>query len=226
MKKKLLIIAPHPDDEVLGCGGTIKKKISQGHEVSVLIATNANKSMPERYTLDKLDKIRQAALNAHDLLGIHETIFEDFPAPMLDQHPLSKMAESIHNIISDKKYDTVYVPHRGDIHNDHKVIFDATLVACRPVGDYSVRKILAYETLSETEWAHPYASDAFIPTVFETLSKEAFQLKLNAMERYDSQLRSFPASRSLEALEALAKYRGSTINVERAEAFMLIREIH
>lgn len=222
---KILVIAPHPDDEILGVGGTMRKKIEEGHEVSVLVATNANKSLPERYTLDKLKAIREAAKRAHEYMGVKETIFEDFPAPMLDQYPISTMAEAIHKIVRAGEYDTIYVPHRGDIHNDHKAIFDASLVACRPVGTYFVKKIMAYETLSETEWAHPYASDTFVPTQFEIIPKETFAYKLKAMEFYDSQLRAFPASRSLESLEALAKYRGCTIQVERAEAFMIIREI-
>jgi len=225
MKNKILVIAPHPDDEILGVGGTMKKKIDEGHEVSVLVATNANKSLPEIFTIEKLEKIRAAAVKSHQYLGVKETLFEDFPAPMLDQYPLYKMAGAIHEVVKRGNYDTVYVPHRGDIHNDHKSIFDAALVACRPVGTYSVKRILAYETLSETEWAHPYSSDTFVPTVFEIIPVETFNQKLRAMEFYDSQLREFPASRSLESLEALAKFRGSTIHVDRAEAFMLIRDI-
>ena len=225
MKNKILVVAPHADDEVLGVGGTIRKKVNEGHEVSVIIMTNANKSIPERYTLEKLHKIRAVAVKANEILGVKEVLFEDFPAPVLDQFPAYKIAEALHLLLKKNEYDTIYVPHRGDIHNDHKVIFDAALVAARPVGNYFVKNIYAYETLSETEWAHPYASEVFVPTVFEKIEIDDFEIKLKAMECYDSQVRPFPASRSLESLEALAKYRGCTIQTERAEAFMLIRSI-
>jgi LmbE family N-acetylglucosaminyl deacetylase len=159
-------------------------------------------------------------------LGVKEVLFEDFPAPALDQYPAHKMAEAIAKIIRNIKPETIYIPFRGDIHNDHKAIFDACMVAARPVGmDYPVKKIFAYETMSETEWAYPFAGESFVPNKYEILSKEHFDRKLKAMEKYKSQLRSFPNPRSLEALEALAKYRGSTVSAERAEAFMVIRDI-
>ena len=123
------------------------------------------------------------------------------------------------------KFDMVFVPHRGDIHKDHKAVFDAVLVACRPLNNCPVKKIYAYETLSETEWGAPYASDVFIPNVFITLSEEEFQSKCDALAFFVSQMKSFPASRSVESIEALAMYRGSTVTSSRAEAFMLIREI-
>lgn len=224
--KNILVIAPHPDDEILGCGGTIRKKIKNGCNVIIIIMTNANKSIPERYTLDKLHIIREEAKSAHEILGIKETIFKDFPAPMLDQFPIYLIAETINAVLNEKEIDTVYLPHRGDIHNDHKVIFDAAMVACRPISNYCVKNIYAYETLSETEWAHPFASDVFIPTYYETLEYEMLHSKCKAMKCYSSQLRQFPSSRSIIAIEALAKYRGSAVSSELAEAFMIIRMIN
>ncbi|MBK8819919.1 MAG: PIG-L family deacetylase [Saprospiraceae bacterium] len=225
MRNKILIIAPHPDDEVLGCGGTIFKKVKEGNEVFVAILTNASKTDPLKYTEDKLINVRNEAKKSCDYLGVKKIFFEDFPAPALDQYPGYKMAESISKILNETKADTLYIPFRGDIHNDHKAIFDASMVATRPVGNYSVKTIYAYETLSETEWAYPFAGETFIPTVFEKLDFSSFNAKLEAMKCYKSQLRIFPNSRSLEALEALAKFRGSTVGSERAEAFMLIRRI-
>ncbi|MCK6611982.1 MAG: PIG-L family deacetylase [Bacteroidia bacterium] len=225
MKKKILVLAPHPDDEVLGCGATIFKRIQQGDEVFVGILTNACKSDPVKYTLEKLENVRSEARTACNLLGVSEVFFEDFPAPALDQYPGFKMAEAISNLIKKVSAEILYIPFRGDIHNDHKAIFDAAMVAARPVGKYSVKTIYAYETLSETEWAYPFAGESFVPTVYEQVTIAEFQMKLQAMECYKSQLRKFPNSRSIEALEALAKFRGATVGAERAEAFALIREI-
>jgi LmbE family N-acetylglucosaminyl deacetylase len=225
MKNKVLILAPHPDDEVLGCGGTIHKLVKKGVEVFVAILTNASKTDPLKYTEEKLLNVRNEARNACGFLGVKEIFFEDFPAPALDQYPSYKMAEAISNIIKKIEPDTLYIPFRGDIHNDHKAVFDAAMVASRPVGIYSVKTIYAYETLSETEWAYPFAGEYFVPTIFETLDEESFNVKLEAMKHYKSQLRAFPNSRSIEALEALAKYRGSTVSSTRAEAFVMIRDI-
>jgi LmbE family N-acetylglucosaminyl deacetylase len=225
MKNKILVVAPHPDDEVLGCGATIYKKVKEGNEVYVAILTNASKSDPIKYTIEKVQNVRNEARLSCQILGVKDVFFEDFPAPALDQYPAYKMSESISKIIKQTQADTLYLPFRGDIHNDHKAIFDAAMVASRPVGDYSVKTIFAYETLSETEWAYPFAGESFVPNVYEKVSIEAFEKKLEAMKCYKSQLRPFPNSRSLEALEALAKFRGSTITRDRAEAFMLIRGI-
>jgi LmbE family N-acetylglucosaminyl deacetylase len=225
-KNNILVIAPHPDDEVLGCGGTIFKKSKKGNNVYVAILTNATKTDPQKYTIKKLENVRNEALRANEILGVKKVFFEDFPAPALDQFPLYKMAETILCIINEVEADTLYIPFRGDIHNDHKLIFDASMIAARPVGNYSVKRIYAYETLSETEWAYPFAGDYFVPTVFEKLEVNDFSAKLEAMKCYKSQLRVFPNSRSLEALEALAMFRGSTVTFERVEAFMLIREIN
>lgn len=225
MFKNILVVAPHADDEILGCGATIYKMVQEGHNVYVLIMTNASKSDPNIFSEKGIQCVRTEALEAHRLLGVRQTFFFDFPAPALDQYPGYIMSREVSKCISENQIDTVFIPHRGDIHKDHRMVFDSVLVACRPVGDYTVKRVYTYETLSETEWAAPYADDAFIPTVFIPCSQDGIKMKLRAMECYQSQLRRFPSSRSLEALEALAKYRGATISVERAEAFMLIRSI-
>lgn len=225
MLRNILFVAPHADDEVLGCGTTIYKMAKEGHHVYVLIMTNASKSDPSIFSPAGIQRVRKEALEAHRLLGVKQTFFFDFPAPALDQYPGYIMSREVSRCISENRIDTVFIPHRGDIHKDHRMVFDSVLVACRPIGDYTVKRVYTYETLSETEWAAPYADDAFIPAVFIPSDLEGMDMKLKAMSCYQSQLRRFPASRSLEALEALAKYRGATIGVERAEAFMLIRDI-
>lgn len=221
----ILVVAPHADDEVLGCGATIRKKAEAGAEVRVAVMTNAHAGYPERYTEEEISRVRSEALKAHGILGVTETLFRDFPAPKLDQHPVCEIAESISAILREYRVDTVYVPWKGDSHVDHKVIFSAAMVACRPTGACTVRTVLAYETLSETEWAWPLASEFFVPNYYEELSRGQFDGKLRAMECFSSQLRKYPESRSLEGLEALAKLRGVTVSTELAEAFMLIRKV-
>ncbi len=222
---RVLIIAPHADDEVLGCGATMAKACKNGDEVFVLICTNASVGAPELFSAELIKQIRNEAVIAHRLIGVKETFFLEFPAPALDQFPCYKMSNEISTIIKKIGADTVYIPHRGDCHKDHAIIHECAMVACRPLANCSVKHVYAYETLSETEWGEPIAADFFVPVKYITFSNEEFQKKLDAMNCFKSQLYPFPASRSLEAIEALAKYRGCTVSAERAEAFEVLRDI-
>ena len=219
--KNILVIAPHPDDEVLGCGGIMKRYADEGHHIFSLIVSRGT---PKLYSDERIKNVREEARNAHQVLGVKETVFFDFPAPELDTISSSEISRAIADVIKKLDIQTVFLPHRGDIHHDHRVVFNAGLVACRPVGQYSVNEIYAYETLSETEWAAPFADDAFIPTKFVNIT-EQMNFKLEAMKCFRSQLKPFPNARSLETIEALAKFRGATVGFERAEGFMLIRNI-
>lgn len=221
----ILIIAPHADDEVLGCGATMAKLAKQGHNVYVLVATNASIGAPELFSPELICQIRSEALEAHNMLGVKDTTFLEFPAPALDQYPRYKMASEMASVIKKYSIDTVFIPHRGDCHIDHKIIHECAMVACRPLANSTVKEVCAYETLSETEWGVPVSSDFFIPTKYVTFSEEEFGIKLKAMSCFKSQLYAFPASRSLEAIEALAKYRGATVNKMRAESFEVLRVI-
>lgn len=223
--KKILVIAPHADDEVLGCGATIAKACANGDEVYVLICTNASVGAPELFSSDIIKQIRAEALEAHRILGVKETLFLEFPAPVLDQYPRYKMSNEMSSIIRKIGADTVYIPHRGDCHKDHAIIHECAMVACRPLANCTVKHVYAYETLSETEWGEPISVDFFVPVKYNTFSVVEFQKKLDAMSCFKSQLYPFPASRSLEAIEALAKYRGCTVSSERAEAFEVLRDI-
>ena len=223
--KKILIIAPHADDEILGCGATMAKEIAAGNNVYVLICTNAHMGAPELFSEDLIRQIRLEAITAHKLLGVKETAFLDFPAPALDQYPRFKMSNEMLAVIRKFGIDTVYIPHRGDCHKDHAIIHDCAMVACRPLANCKVKHIYAYETLSETEWGEPIAADYFIPVKYNTFTVDEFRKKLDAMSCFKSQLYPFPASRSLESIEHLACYRGCTISSLRAEAFEVLRDI-
>ena len=223
--KNILIIAPHADDEVLGCGATMAKEIAGGNNVYVLICTNAHLGAPELFSEELIKQVRQEAVMAHQLLGVKETVFLDFPAPALDQYPRFKMTNEISSVIRKYDVDTVYIPHRGDCHKDHAIVHDCAMVACRPLANCKVKHVYAYEVLSETEWGEPIAADLFVPVKYVTFSVNEFQKKIAAMNCFKSQLYPFPASRSLDAIEHLGGYRGCTVSAMRAEAFEVLRDI-
>lgn len=223
--KNILVIAPHADDEILGCGATMSKEISKGNNVYVLICTNAHVGAPDLFSEELINQVRGEALEAHRLLGVKKTIFLDFPAPALDQYPRYKMSNEIETVVRKYEIDTVFLPHRGDCHKDHAIVHDCAMVACRPLANCKVKHVYAYETLSETEWGEPIAADFFVPVKYHTFTVKEFKPKLEAMDCFKSQLYPFPASRSLDAIEALAKYRGCTVSALRAEAFAVLRDI-
>lgn len=218
---KVLVIAPHPDDEVIGVGGTIAKRAAAGDEVYVCVVTRGPKNLfPE----DLVEQTRKECREADAMLGVKETIFLDFPAVMLETVPRYEFNGKIAEVVQRINPDEVYIPHRGDMQIDHQMVVDAAMVALRPRGKNYPKRVYAYETLSETGWNIPNTMNEFIPTVYEDITEE-FELKLKAMEIFKSQLAPFPAARSIGAIEALAKYRGSTVSVLAAEAYSLIREV-
>ena len=199
--------------------------VNLGDEVYVLIATNASVGAPELFSPQAIKTVREEALVAHRLLGIKDTLFLELPAPALDQYPCYKIANAIVDVMKKLEIDTVYIPHRGDSHKDHRAIHEAAMVACRPLPGARVKRVYAYETLSETEWGEPIPSEMFVPNRFVAVSESEFEMKLKAMSCFKSQLREFPSTRSLESIEALGKLRGATVGEKRAEAFEVIREI-
>ena len=221
---KVIVIAPHPDDEVLGCGGTIARHCSEGDDVIVIIATNASIGAPELYNEADVSSVREEAINAHKLLGVTETIFLDFPAPALNSFPGYKISQTLSGIFEKHKPSFLYLPHPGDLHQDHNSIYRAALVAARPQGVDRIANIYCYETLSETEWAPKQGNNVFSPDHFVDVTA-FFDKKLQAMRCFRSQLKDFPHSRSLEAVTALSAFRGATVGVNRAEAFEVERQI-
>jgi N-acetylglucosamine malate deacetylase 1 len=224
MDEKILILAPHCDDEILGCGGIIAKSVKEGASVFVVVVTNGHLGAPELFSKEGTAKVRDEAMKAHQFLGVEETFFLDFPAPKLDSVPSYKLSNEMNQLIKKLEITTLYIPHRGDIHKDHRHTYEAALVAARPVNGCTVRKIYAYETLSETEWAAPFGDDMFIPTVFVDIS-DYIEHKKKAFQFFETQIKEFPHSRSLKAIEILSNLRGATVGFHNAEAFMLVREI-
>lgn len=221
--RKIMVIAPHPDDEIIGCGASIAKHISNGDMVVIVIATNAFYGAPDLFNKDRIKLVREEALNSHKYLGVKDTIFLDFPAPALNAFPEFKISIQLANLFSQYEPNILYIPHPGDIHQDHKAIYRSALVAARPQSNNSIRNIYCYETLSETEWT-PYQEKPFVPNHFINVS-DFFEKKIEAFKFFNSQIKDYPHPRSVEAFEALAKFRGATVGCLRAEAFIVERQI-
>ena len=215
---RVLVISPHPDDEVLGCGGTIAKYVDHGDTVYLCIITTVyTPDWSEEYIQNKKVEIAKA----NEILGINKTYFLDLPAVKLDMVPQKQINDLLQNIVNEIRPEVVYIPWKGDLNRDHRIIFESSLVATRPTNSI-IKRILAYEILSETEWGQ--SIEAFHPTVYEDISYHIAK-KLDAMRSYKSELKESPHPRSLESIEILAKKRGSEVFIRHAEAFMLIREI-
>jgi N-acetylglucosamine malate deacetylase 1 len=219
----VLVIAPHPDDEVLGVGGTIARLVDEGCDVFVAIVTKGDESM---FDASLIETTRAEAVSAHEVLGVHKSIFMDgFPAALLDTLPHAQLNAAIGDVVRSVEPETMFVPFPGDLHLDHRLILDSALVAARPRSGSMLRAIYAYETLSETNWNAAPLTPGFIPNTFVDISTH-LQRKLEAMSRYETQLHPGPHERSLDAIEALARFRGATVGFGAAEAFSLVRSLH
>ena len=219
--KSILVVAPHPDDEILGVGGTMAKHIANGNSVFVCVVT---KGYPPLFNEERVERTRSYARDCHRFLGVKNTFFLDFPSVLLEKENRYEINDKLLKIVKDVAPDEVYIPHYGDMQKDHQIVADACMVALRPKYSPQVPKIYSYETLSETAWNSPSVQNEFIPNVYVDISKE-LSIKLAALDFFKTQIGTFPDARSLEAVEALAKYRGALMNMKAAEAFMLIREL-
>ena len=218
---KVLIFAPHPDDEILGCGGTMIENILAGNEVFVCIIT---KGVPPLFSNDDTLKNQADARRCHAFIGVRDTFFLDFPSTKLETIDRSELNDCILSVIRDIQPDEVYIPHYGDMQRDHRIVAEACMVAVRPKYIPKVTRVYGYETLSETGWNAPAIQNEFIPNIYVDISR-SLEKKKEALSYYSMQVHSFPDARSLEAIEALAKYRGAQMHMYAAEAFMLIREL-
>lgn len=217
LPKKAVVIAPHPDDETLGVGGTISRLTQNGTEVSVLIVSG---HLPPVYDQSSFDKTKEEAEDALKTLGVSTYDFLKVPATLVNQTPVAELNGKIDQFVKAANPDWVFIPY-PDRHIDHRVIFDASVVACRPVGKNPPKVVLAYETLSETHWNVPGVEPVFAPEFFIDIS-DHIENKKEALKKYASQISTSP-SRSLNAVEALAKFRGSQNGCSYAEAFKIIR---
>ncbi len=228
---KVLVIAAHPDDEVLGVGGTIAKHVESKDEVYVCILgegiTSRELSLKKKSQKEKnhkIKKLKNNALEASKILGIKKILFFGLPDQKFDTLPILDIIKKIEKCVKEIKPDIVYTHSETDLNRDHRIVFEASMVATRPLGN-GIKKILSYEVPSSTEWGSPVSKKHFIPNVFINIEK-TLEKKLKAMKKYKSEIRDFPHPRSTEALKALAKKHGVEVGLKSAEAFVLIREIN
>lgn len=219
--RRVLVLAPHADDEVLGVGGAMARWASAGHRVQVAVVTRGG---PPLFTDAEEDACRAEAREAHARLGVAETRFLDLPAAGLDSLPQRELNACLGEVLGEARPDELYIPFLGDLHLDHQAVFRAALVAARPNRTGYPRRLYAYETLSETNWNAPALTPAFQPNHFVDISL-FLEAKLEAMALYRSQVRPAPSERSLQALRALATLRGATVGLGAAEAFITIRTV-
>ncbi len=218
---KILVVAPHPDDEVLSTGGTIARLVSEGNELTVAIVT---KGWEPLFSNSQVEQVRVEANQANAVLGVKSLRFMDLPVTKLNQIPKNELNREFEQLMDEEKPEIIFLPFCGDLQEDHRQVFDASMVALRPmVSRNHVKKVLCYETVSETHWAGAYVNHCFEPQLWVDISAQ-LNIKLKAMSKYTSQLRKEPDARSLESISSLAKWRGSLVGMNAAESFVVIRE--
>ncbi len=226
--KTVAVIAAHPDDEVLGCGGVMAKHGRAGDAVHVLILAEGMTSRAERRDRglfdEELSALADVAKEANSILGVASLRLLDFADNRMDSVDLLDVVKVVEDFISGLQPDIVYTHHGGDLNVDHRVVHDAVVTACRPMPGKSFVTLLFFEVPSSTEWRTPGAALPFVPNWFEDIS-ETVALKMEALGVYASEMRPWPHARSVKALESLAAWRGATVGVEAAEAFVLGRYV-
>lgn len=226
MHQSILILAAHPDDEVLGCGGTIAKLADQGAIVHVAFLADGVFSRDGNALVqqDELQVRRAAAQKACDILGVKSVSFGEFPDNRMDTVALLDIIKILEELIAEYKPEVVFTHHSGDVNIDHRRMHEAVVTACRPQPGHPVKTLLCFEVPSSTEWQLPDSAPAFTPNWFVNIS-DTLDRKLAALDAYAAELRDWPHPRSRQGVEHLAHWRGATVGVDAAEAFMLGRQL-
>jgi LmbE family N-acetylglucosaminyl deacetylase len=219
--RKLLVIAPHPDDEILGVGGTIAKYAKLGYEVTVLTVSGHR---PPLYPEAAYERTLEEARAAHAIVGVRASIFLGVPATMLGDEPVASLNGKIGQVVRDVEPSIVLCPY-PDRHVDHRYVFESTMVATRPVGPgRGIRIVAAYETLSETHWNAPHIEPNFTPSWVVDIT-DFMDQKLSALRCYESQIPPFPGPRCVEAVQALSVFRGTQAGFAHGEALHVVRMV-
>ena len=220
---RVLVIAPHPDDETLGCGGTLLKHVAAGDSVSWVIVTKAHEP---RWPAEVIERRERQIEQVSATYGFPKRFRLSFPAGRLDAVPLEDLMDSINEIVIEVRPGWIYTVHAGDVHSDHRAVFDATMSAVKSFNSASkgVSRLLSYETISSTDATPPTPATVFLPNVYCDITP-FLERKLEIMSLYEGEVHPYPLPRALESIRALARFRGATIAAEYAEAFMLLREL-
>lgn len=225
MSKKILIVAAHPDDEVLGCFGTVSKLIKEGYEAYTLILGEGKTSRLDTRKIEEnkeqLEILNDEIKKANDIIGIKKCFVYDFPDNRFDSVDLLDIIKVISKIKEEIKPDIIFTHYENDLNIDHKITYQAVITATRPIENESVKEIYSFEILSSTEWQYPIS---FNPDVFFDI-QDTIELKLNAMQCYKSELCLYPHPRSVEGIELNAKYNGMRVGKNYVEAFKSVRVI-
>lgn len=228
MNKTVLVVAAHPDDEILGCGGTIIKHNLDGDDVYVLIMaeglTSRDISRNVDYREDELRELHSKSIEAAKIMGVKDVRLLSFPDNRMDGIELLEVVKKVEEVVEVVKPEIVYTHHAGDVNIDHTVTHNAVITACRSLPDCTVKTLLFFETLSSTEWQMMTSDKIFYPNWYENIT-DVFYKKIEALKCYDSEMREYPHPRSYINVENLARYRGMIIGCNMAEAFSLGRMI-
>jgi LmbE family N-acetylglucosaminyl deacetylase len=218
---KVLVIAAHPDDELLGLGGTVARHAADGDEVHCVIVSEGATA---RYAAGAGETLAASAHAAAAVLGTRPPRILGLLDQRLDELPIVEVIRPIEAVVDELAADIVYTHHWGDVNRDHRVVSEAVMVACRPVGAASPRRLLAFETPSSSEWSSTDPSLAFVPNHFVDITA-TLEHKLRAMACYPTEIRPAPHPRGLESLRARAAYWGQAAGRTYVEPFVLIREV-
>jgi len=223
---KILIISAHPDDEVLGCGGTICRHVVLGDEVSLLFLSEgvSSRGALEKDWTSEIEEREMFARSVSRLMGARVVRFLRYKNLRMSELSMLDIVKEIIGVIQEVKPETIYTHSGGDLNSDHRIAHEAVITACRPVVGMPVRNIYTFEVPSSTEWASTAIGERFVPTRFVDI-KDYVETKIKALGCYDLEMRPFPHPRSLENIRALQRVRGMAVGLEAAEAFMVVREV-
>jgi len=225
MAKTILVVAAHPDDEILGCGGTIARHLAEGDNVHIVFMADGVSSRGICPNSAEHQERNHAAYQASQAFGITPPLtFLGFPDNRMDTIALLDITQALEKVIKTIQPEIIYTHHFGDLNIDHQIVHKAVMTACRPQGDYSVKTILCFEIPSSTEWQAPNSGQAFEPTWFVDIS-DTLEIKMKALQAYHEEMREWPHPRSYENVEMLAKNRGAVVGKKAAEGFMLMRGV-
>jgi LmbE family N-acetylglucosaminyl deacetylase len=217
-----VIISPHPDDETLGCGGTILKHHEEGNPIHWIIVTDMTEN--KGYTPQKIAERQKEIKIIAEIYGFTAVHNLNLPTSQLDTIPTGELIKTLGALFNEMKPTTVYLPNRSDVHSDHRVVFNAAWSCCKTFRYPFIRRVLMYETLSETDFTPPLHGTAFLPNSFSDISL-FLERKIEIMRIYKGEMKEHPFPRSEHNIRSLASVRGATAGVEYAEAFMLIKEV-